>query len=169
MCWEFNRFFIKKEIKKPLSTVLCSVVSTISSWSTQQVVRNTWLHVLCFPLQFVSAQLCSFCSVVSAYNRTEHNQSFFINFVDKNQSPWVVNFQTLAFLHKSSFLHLPCCYREAHYWKNTLQICMALHITYCGKLLKWLSLTSRTFSFVNLTKKRWDLKYSQWWYVCNAG
>lgn len=32
-------------------------------------------------------------------------------------------------------------------------------ITYCGKLLKWLSLTSRTFSFVNLTKKRWDLNY----------
>ena len=125
MCWEFNRFFIKDYIKKPLSTVLCSVIKHYGrSWSTQQVVRNTWLCLMCFPLHFVCAQLCSFCSAVSAYNRTEHNQSFFINFIDKNQTPWVVNFQTLAFLHKSSFLHLPCYYREAHHWKNTLQFCI---------------------------------------------
>lgn len=26
MCWEFNQFFIKKEIKKTLPAVLCSVV-----------------------------------------------------------------------------------------------------------------------------------------------
>ena len=105
--------------------MLCSVVKHYGrSWSTQQVVRNTWLCLMCFPLHFVCAQLCSFCSAVSAYNRTEHNQSFFINFVDKNQTPWVVNFQTLAFRHKSSFLHLPCYCREAHHWKNTLQFCI---------------------------------------------
>ena len=34
MCWEFNRFFIKKEINKPLSTVNCTTeaAEALNKW-----------------------------------------------------------------------------------------------------------------------------------------
>ena len=75
MGWEFNGFFITKQItNKEALIALCSVVKHPGSdQSTQEVGRNTRLRVMT-----PSALLSCSSRILRLYNGTEHSQGLFI-------------------------------------------------------------------------------------------
>ena len=107
----------------------------------------------------------------------------------KNHTPWVVNFQTLAFRHKSSFLHLPCYYREAHLEKHpsvlhgaTMQLTeFNILLTLVNFLSDYLSLQELSvlliwqkrheILYLILTVMIWMLRWIKWakWWTFSLG
>ena len=72
--WGFQRIPYQIQINREALTVLCSVVK---HWETARALKKlgqTFEHSSCFPLYFFRS-LAATCVL---YNRTEHNQGFFI-------------------------------------------------------------------------------------------